>query len=102
MNARHGGFLNDIWTFDNTFFSISPREALSMDPQQRILLHTAQSALDDAGYVRDGSPSFQRKSMGCYIGVATGDYVDNLRDSIDVFYSPGKCISSLKHVANGL
>jgi acyl transferase domain-containing protein len=60
-----------------------------MDPQQRILLHAAQEALEDAGYVGDSSPSFQRASTGCYIGLATGDYTDNLRDDIDVFYSPG-------------
>lgn len=90
MRARHGGFLEDIWTFDHSFFKISPREAKSMDPQQRILLHVAQSALDDAGYVEDATPSFQRASMGCYVGVATGDYTDNLRESIDVYYSPGE------------
>lgn len=60
-----------------------------MDPQQRILLHAAQEAFEDAGYVGDSSPSFQRASTGCYIGLATGDYTDNLRDDIDVFYSPG-------------
>jgi acyl transferase domain-containing protein len=60
-----------------------------MDPQQRILLHAAQEAFEDAGYVGDSSPSFQRASTGCYIGLATGDYTDNLRNDIDVFYSPG-------------
>ena len=60
-----------------------------MDPQQRILLHTAQAALDDAGWVPDSTPSSQRSSTGCYIGLATGDYSDNLRDKIDAFYSPG-------------
>ena len=89
MPIKFGSFLDDIWTFDNGFFNVSPREAISMDPQQRILLHTTQAALDDAGYVKDSTPTFQRDSMGCYIGIATGDYTDNLRDSIDVFYSPG-------------
>ena len=77
------------YSFDNAFFNISPREAKSMDPQQRILLHAAQEAFEDAGYVGDSSPSFQRASTGCYIGLATGDYTDNLRNDIDVFYSPG-------------
>ncbi|KAK3337599.1 hypothetical protein B0T19DRAFT_455496, partial [Cercophora scortea] len=89
MAARHGAFLDDPFTFDNAFFNISPREAKSMDPQQRVLLHAAQEALEDAGYVQDSSPSFQRVSMGCFVGLATGDYTDNLRDDIDVFYSPG-------------
>ncbi|KAI4262752.1 MAG: hypothetical protein L6R42_002078, partial [Xanthoria sp. 1 TBL-2021] len=89
MAAHHGSFLDDIWTFDNAFFKVTPREAMSMDPQQRVLLQTAQAALDDAGYVPDSTPTFQRVSIGCYIGAATEDYKDNLRDDIDVFYSTG-------------
>ena len=89
MAARHGGFLDDIWTFDNAFFKVTPREAMSMDPQQRVLLQTTQAALDDAGYVPDSTPTFQRTSIGCFVGAATEDYKDNLRDDIDVFYSTG-------------
>lgn len=64
-----------------------------MDPQQRIILTTTQAALEDAGYVGDATASLSRASTGCYIGLATGDYVDNLRNDIDVFYSPGKRLS---------
>lgn len=78
-----------VHSFDNSFFNISPREAKSMDPQQRVLLHAAQEALEDAGYVPDSTPSFQRVTTGCYVGVATGDYTDCLRDEIDTFYSTG-------------
>lgn len=60
-----------------------------MDPQQRVLLHTAQEALEDAGYVPDTTPSFQKDTFGCYIGLATGDYTDNIRNNIDAFYSSG-------------
>ncbi|PLN86967.1 hypothetical protein BDW42DRAFT_198421 [Aspergillus taichungensis] len=87
--ATHGNFVNKPWAFDHAFFGISPREARSMDPQQKMLLHGALHALNDAGYVPDATFSFQQDSMGCYIGIATGDYVDNLRDSIDVYYSTG-------------
>lgn len=65
-----------------------------MDPQQRLLLHTTQAALDDAGYVQDSTPSFQRRSMGCYIGLATGDYTNNLHHEIDAFYIPGQPIQT--------
>ncbi|KAI1275968.1 ketoacyl-synt-domain-containing protein [Xylaria sp. FL0933] len=87
--APHGNFLWDIFDFDPAFFNISPREAKSIDPQQRLLLRAALEALDDAGYSPDATPTFQRDTFGVYIGVATGDYVDNLRNDIDVYYSPG-------------
>ena len=90
MAVNKGAFLNDLWGFDASFFNISPREARSMDAQQRIILGTTQVALEDAGYVADATPSFQRDSFGCYMGIATGDHVDNLRNNNDVYYSPGQ------------
>ncbi|KIK51473.1 polyketide synthase [Collybiopsis luxurians FD-317 M1] len=95
MKAHSGNFIDDPSLFDNKFFRISPREAKSMDPQQRILLHAAQEALDDAGYVPNATPTFQQDSFACYIGTATDDYVQNLRDSIDVYYSTGTLRSFL-------
>ena len=61
-----------------------------MDPQQRVLLQTAYRALEDAGYVADSTPTFARETFGCFVGNATLDYTDNLRDRIDVYYSPGE------------
>lgn len=89
MAINHGNFLDDPFRFDNEFFRLSPREAQTMDPQQRLLLHASLDALEDAGYAPDSTPTFQTKNFGVYVGVATGDYVENLRDRIDVYYSPG-------------
>lgn len=89
MSTHTGNFLDNPFLFDHGFFNISPREAKSMDPQQKLLLQGAKIALDDAGYVPDATLSFQSDSIGCYIGVATDDYVQNLIDDIDVYYSPG-------------
>ncbi|KAI9672396.1 MAG: Type I Iterative PKS [Caeruleum heppii] len=89
MTTKYGNFVDDVWSFDNNFFRISPREAKSMDPQQRMVLQTAYTAMEHAGYVEDSTESFQRSTFGAYVGVATGDYVDSLRDDIDVYYSPG-------------
>lgn len=89
MKAKTGNFINDPWGFDNSFFNVSSREAKSVDPQSRVLLHAAHAAVEDAGYAEDTTPTFQKKTFGCYIGVATGDYTDNLRNDIDVYYSPG-------------
>lgn len=86
---KYGNFLEDPFQFDAGFFNISPREAKSMDPQQRLILQAALEALEDSGYAPDSTPTFRKDSFGVYVGVATGDYVDNLRDNIDVYYSPG-------------
>jgi acyl transferase domain-containing protein len=94
MKARHGNFLEKPWSFDHEFFNISPREAKAMDPQQKLLLQGAIHALDDAGYVPGSTASFGPATMGCYIGIATDDYVQNLQQDIDVYYTTGMSTAS--------
>ncbi|SCL17175.1 Acyl transferase domain-containing protein [Micromonospora pallida] len=48
-HAHAGGFLADAAGFDAEFFGIGPREALAMDPQHRLLLELAWSAVEDSG-----------------------------------------------------
>ncbi|KAL7621050.1 polyketide beta-ketoacyl-synthase [Parahypoxylon ruwenzoriense] len=85
----HGNFISNPWAFDNSLFNISPREARSMDPQQRVLLQCSFHALQHAGYIPDGTRCFQRSTFGCYVGAATGDYVERMSLNPDVYYSPG-------------
>src|SRR5580693_9038615 len=47
--TREGGFLHDAGDFDASFFGISPKEALAMDPQQRVFLEVGWEALEDSG-----------------------------------------------------
>ena len=60
-----------------------------MDPQQRLLLEVSHHALEDAGYVPNVTPSFDPKTFGTFVGATTNDYVQNLRNDIDIYYSTG-------------
>ncbi|MDH2388508.1 SDR family NAD(P)-dependent oxidoreductase [Streptomyces sp. HNM0663] len=67
-----GGFLQDIYGFDASYFiGISPREASRMDPQQRLLLEMAVEALDDAGI---DSTALEGTDTSVFIGCSSRDY----------------------------
>ena len=44
MHTRRGGFLSHIDQFDAPFFAIAGREAVGMDPQQRMLLESDRAS----------------------------------------------------------
>ena len=69
--TRWGGFLRSVDGFDPQFFGIAPREAVDMDPQQRILLEVAWEALENAGQAPD---LLTETKTGVYVGVCSNDY----------------------------
>lgn len=86
--AQWGGFLRDVDRFDAAFFNISPKEAESIDPNERLFLEVAAHAIEDAGYTPDtlARPRGERESpVGVYVGVMWGDYqlhgVDRAQDA---------------------
>src|SRR5690606_27431022 len=73
---RHG-VLEDIDTFDPAPFGLIPADATTTDPQHRLLLECALTALEDASCdpTRDGP-------VGTYVGVGFPTYmVDALNAS---------------------
>ncbi|KAF8888752.1 beta-ketoacyl synthase [Infundibulicybe gibba] len=71
----HGNLLDETPGLDESYFGVSKRDSASMDAQQKLLLHVAHEALEDAGFsgVADGSP-LDPSSFGVYIGSATDDF----------------------------
>ncbi|MEU9794689.1 type I polyketide synthase, partial [Streptomyces sparsogenes] len=73
--ASEGAFMYDADGFDAAFFGINPREALAMDPQQRVLLETSWELLERAGI----DPHTLKDSLtGVYAGVMYHDYGNGL------------------------
>ncbi|MER6677258.1 beta-ketoacyl synthase N-terminal-like domain-containing protein [Streptomyces sp. NPDC000983] len=89
-----GSFLDEVDGFDNSFFRISPREARTMDPQQRLFLEVAWEALEDAG-VRADRMSGTR--TGVFVGLNTTDYqqlVTRREADVDLYYGTGNSFSA--------
>ncbi|MEV5556853.1 type I polyketide synthase [Nonomuraea wenchangensis] len=66
-----GGFLPDATGFDADFFGINPREALAMDPQQRVVLETCWAALEHAGI---DPTSLRDRPVGTFFGAEVHEY----------------------------
>ena len=75
--SKWAGLLDNIDAFDALFFGISPVEAESIDPQQRVFLEECWKSIESAGYA-PGALSGQ--ACGVYVGCAMGDYGRVLAD----------------------
>ncbi|MEU4625088.1 SDR family NAD(P)-dependent oxidoreductase, partial [Actinoplanes sp. NPDC023801] len=69
--VREGGFLSAVDGFDADLFGIAPREAVAMDPQQRILLETSWELFERAGL---DPRSLRRRRIGVFAGTNGQDY----------------------------
>lgn len=96
--SDEGGFLDDVRSFDPAFFGIAPKEALTMDPQQRILLEVVWEALyrtDKDVKTRAGDP------VGVFVGISGQDYARHLSRRAEVEIDPYVATGNAASVAAG-
>ncbi|MDI2032026.1 SDR family NAD(P)-dependent oxidoreductase, partial [Saccharopolyspora sp. TS4A08] len=88
-----GGFLEGADRFDADFFAISPREAESMDPQQRFALELSWQAVEDAGY---RAAELAGTRTGVFMGVCHQDYAELMERegaATDAYFPTGTAYS---------
>ena len=74
-NTPEGGFIDGAYDFDPAFFSISRREALAMDPVQRLSLELAWEALERAHIDPTG---LRGSATAVYVGLMHQDYKESI------------------------
>ncbi|TCK24499.1 type I polyketide synthase [Pseudonocardia endophytica] len=101
VESTGGGFV-DAAGFDADFFGMSPREALSTDPQQRLMLETAWEAVEQSGVA---PASLRGTRTGVFVGASGSDYIAVTHASPDdtaghalTGLSPGLLSGRLAHV----
>lgn len=79
MSTRWGGFISQVAQFDPLLFGITPREAATMDPQQRIILEVCWEAIERAGYAPD---QLGGSATGVFVGACNSDYAQMLMKNV--------------------
>ncbi|HEX6289428.1 MAG TPA: amino acid adenylation domain-containing protein [Herpetosiphonaceae bacterium] len=83
--VKASAILDDIDRFDAAFFGFNRRDAELMDPQQRLFLECAYTALDHAGYTSETYAGL----IGVYAGVGPNTYLHHILSHPELVRTPG-------------
>lgn len=76
--SKWGGFIKEPDRFDAKFFRVSPRDAETMDPQERLFLEVCWETIEDSGYTPKNlvipKGANNRRDVGVFVGVMHKDY----------------------------
>ena len=89
--VKAGAVLDDIESFDASFFGYSPRDAALIDPQQRLFLECAWEALETAGYDAES----YKGSIGVFGGVGHNAYL------LNIYSNPALAMSARVQISLG-
>jgi len=78
-----GSYLESVDEFDCAFFSIDEREAIHIEPEQRIFLEAVWNLFEDSGY----SCKIKGTHIGVYVGSTTSKYECILTKCVSTQYS---------------
>ncbi|EDX84988.1 Beta-ketoacyl synthase, N-terminal domain protein [Synechococcus sp. PCC 7335] len=93
MISCNGGFIPSLYDFDAAFFRVSPREAVTLDPQQRLALELGWEALEHAGVAPDALSTDDQRAVGVFLGISSIDHWQQLLErspeEIDAYLATG-------------
>ncbi|QCW26359.1 methyltransferase [Lysobacter enzymogenes] len=72
--CKWGGFIDGFADFDPLFFGIAPREAMAIDPHERLFLQETWRAFEHAGYTRDTLASRHQRRVGVFAGISQSGF----------------------------
>lgn len=88
--SKYGGFVDHLTDFDAQFFNISPKEAISLDPQQRLFLEVSWEAIENAGITM---AQLSESKTGVFVASCGHDYLHQLLkrspEKIDAYLTTG-------------
>ncbi|MCR5730422.1 MAG: SDR family NAD(P)-dependent oxidoreductase, partial [Ruminococcus sp.] len=97
MYCPKGGFLHtDVYGFDTKLFNMSPKEALAVAPEHKMLLELTLEAYENGNL---NITDYSGTNTGVFIGISTNEYITTQLYSgdykkIDAYALTGTCFST--------